>query len=195
MKLVAGVAGFARHGKDEIGKHLIRDYDFERYAFADPLKRACAEMFGIPLEHFYSMEFKEKENEFWGFSPREMAQLLGTEGGRELFRDDIWVRRAQMEFDNLNSNLSGMVITDVRFENEAAWVREMGGVMIHVYRPGYEDHSVGKANHASEAGLEAHSGDFSIVNDGTIADLQFAVDEVMAKAVLRRMPEYHQIGC
>ncbi len=191
MKLI-GLSGAARSGKDTVGRYLIEKYNFKRYAFADPLKKAASEMFGIPLEDFHNDNKKEVMNEFWEFSPRQIAQLLGTECGRKIFRDDIWIKRAEMAwvehqqtiaeiapetFGHIDG-LAGMVVTDVRFENEAQWIKDMGGFNIHIIRPG-KDGNVGLSNHASEAGYPDDLKDHIILNDGTLDDLYQKIDEIV----------------
>lgn len=193
MRLI-GLSGAARSGKDTVGKYLVEKHNFKRYAFADPLKRAAHEMFGIPLEDFHSDDKKEVVNEFWGFSPRQIAQLLGTEGGRELFREDLWTKRAELAwlqhqeyitdiapetFGNIEG-LSGMVVTDVRFPNEAEWIKDAGGIVIDIWRPG-ADGNVGVAAHASEAGYPEELKDIVIVNDGTLDQLYEMVDRIFDK--------------
>jgi len=175
MKLI-GLSGAARSGKDTVGDYIVSEFDFKRYAFADPLKRAASEMFGIPFEDFCNDDTKEVVNEFWGFSPRQMAQLLGTEGGRELFRQDIWVKRAELEL-SLNQLHAGMVITDVRFPNEAQWIQDMGGTVIHIERPG-ADGIVGEASHASEAGFSDELKNHLVLNNGTLEELYTSVDQI-----------------
>ena len=188
MQLI-GLSGAARSGKDTVGGYLVEKHNVKRYAFADPLKRACSEMFGIPLEDFHSDDKKEVVNEFWGFSPRQIAQLLGTEGGRQLFREDLWTKRAELAYLQHKADIehilpqtfgnidgaAGMVITDVRFPNEAEWIKNAGGIVIHIERPG-ADGIVGEANHASEAGYPDELKDHIILNNGTLEDLFDRVD-------------------
>ena len=184
MTQLIGIYGYARSGKDTIGAHLVKNFGFTRYAFADPLKRACCEMFGITMDHFNDPELKEKEIPFWGFSPRYMAQRLGTEGGRELFRDDIWIKRAEMEWINYQNavNGTGMVITDMRFENEINWVKSQGGYLIKVTRPGVEG-AVG--THASETYFDDNMFDCIIYNDGTLGALYAIVNRSMKEIGLK----------
>jgi hypothetical protein len=155
---------------------MLTKIDFVKYSFALPLKRAAAEMFGLPLERFLDGDDREIEDPFWGISPRRILQLLGTEGGRELFREDIWIKRAELELRKYQEADTGMVVADVRFPNEAQWIREMGGLLIHVVRPGME--SVAPA-HASEAGYSDDLKDVILYNDGTIEDLYKKVDNVL----------------
>jgi len=177
MKLI-GIYGYARSGKDTIGEHVVVNYDHKRYAFADPLKKACCEMFGITMNHFNNPELKEKVIPFWGFSPRRMAQLLGTEGGRNLFRDDIWIKRAELELLKCDEegHHTGMIITDMRFENELNWVKARGGCLIKVTRPGVKG---AVTSHASEQYFEDELFDHVITNDGTLDDLYLKTASIM----------------
>jgi hypothetical protein len=180
MKLL-GLAAKARCGKDTVADYLVENFNFRKYAFADPLKEAASKMFGVPIWWFYNAEKKEQVIEEWGYSPRQMAQLLGTEGGRKLFREDIWLKRAEVEL-NLNTNIDwdGMVITDLRFENEADFIRSHGGIVIHILREGAPEVS----DHESEKGILVREKDIVIENDGTIHDLYRKVICLMGNSVL-----------
>lgn len=174
-----GIAGLARTGKDTIAGHMKRVWNYHTYAFADPIKKAAHEMFGIPLNYFYDDSTKEDLIPEWGFSPRQITQILGTEGGRELFRPDIWTKRGEIEWNNFrqeNKNKSGMVFTDVRFENEAEMIRGLGGTIIHVIR----DNAVGVNSHKSEDGIHVDIyNDVQIFNNSTIEDLIKRVDRII----------------
>jgi hypothetical protein len=171
LKLI-GMTGKARSGKDTAAEYLKNRHRFHTYAFADPLKKAAAEMFGIPLDMFYDQSVKEKIIPEWGFSPRQIAQLLGTEGGRKLFREDIWVKRAELEWKTFQrctnpEYMNGMIITDLRFENESKMVRDLGGYVIHIHRKD----AVKVNEHESENGVEVFVGDYVIDNNGSFDDL------------------------
>lgn len=193
--LLIGIAGKAHCGKDTIGDYLIKNHNFQTYSFAMPIKKAICEMFGLQMSIFEDPETKEKIIPFWGYSPRQMAQLLGTEGGRDLFDANIWVRRAHIEWcaliksaitlkkisQSLETAIRGMAITDVRFENEAAWIRNQGGKIWHIKR----DVAAKVSDHVSENGIEPVAGDLGIANDGTISELYENVDVALAKMLLR----------
>ena len=174
MQLI-GLTGLAKSGKDTVGDYLKKDYMFQSYAFADPLKRSASEMFGIPLEDFYDQSKKEIVNKDWGYTPRNILQILGTEGARELFRKDIWTRRAELEIRRMcDEHCHGVVVTDVRFENEATMIRESGGVVVHIQRD-----VVAVESHKSENGVNVHGSDIVIDNNKTIEDLFTKVDGMM----------------
>jgi hypothetical protein len=84
------------------------------------------------------------------------------------FDENFWIHKAQ------NSMKGGpCVFTDVRFANEADFIRESGGIIVRVLREGLD---VGE--HESESGqLRIHS-DQSIINDGTIEHLHSQLLEI-----------------
>ena len=178
-----GIAGFARTGKDTIGNYMAGIHNFRKYAFADPIKEAASKMFGVHLNDFYDNALSDRETVLpeWGYSPRQMIQMLGTEGGRDLFREDIWVKRGEIEWKNFCAGEPvecGMVITDVRFENEAKMIREMGGKIIHVFR----DKATAINSHISEAGIVVGEEDTTIFNNGTLPELCDTIDIIIGES-------------
>lgn len=166
---VIGIHGPLNGGKDTVCNLLkaLRPGTFAQYAFARPLKEAGMILFGFTMEHFEDRVLKEQVDPFWGFSPRKAMQLLGTEYGRNMLREDIWIRRAEREVELNKTKGLKTIITDVRFENEATWVRSMGAkaALIYLHVPGLERDE--KYNHASEAGIAHADTDVDIINDKT----------------------------
>jgi hypothetical protein len=175
MRLI-GLTGKAGVGKDCFANFINTKLNFEPYSFAGPLKDACCLLFGwsrYQVDH--DREFKEAIDPRWGFSPRKAMQLMGTEYGRELLRQDLWVHMAKVRLDETRK--AGLLVIDVRFENEASWIRDNGGLLVHIQRP------VGAAEvpaHASEAGVKFEDGDLWIWNSGTLDDLQNSAHELAA---------------
>ena len=165
-----GFAGKARSGKDTAGKYLVDNYQFAHYYFAKPLKEGAKAMFNLTDEQ---IENKEKVIEPWGRSPRELYQLLGTDIARSI-DVRVWIKNAEM-FIKRNSGLS-VAITDVRFSNEAEWIRSQGGVVILL-----ESKTRGINNgtgHASENGLKDSDIDITIQNDGTKEELYEKIESL-----------------
>ena len=123
-----GISGKAGAGKDTLGKYLCDEYRCMHYYFAKPLKEGAKIMFGLSDEQ---IENKEKVIEPWGMSPRKIYQLLGTEVGRGI-DVNIWVKNAEMFVKSVPGFT--VVITDVRFDNEAFWIHNRGGVVINIVR-------------------------------------------------------------
>jgi hypothetical protein len=111
-----------------------------------------------------------------GKSPRELLQSLGTEWGRAMVADDIWIRLA------LQRAGQRTVISDVRFDNEAAAIRATGGVVWRVVRPDVGCLDASTAQHSSERGISPELIDAQIVNDCSLAALAARVDAALLKA-------------
>jgi hypothetical protein len=87
---------------------------------------------------------------------RQLLQRNGTEAGRKIFGESFWIDQAFASAGDAKK----VIVTDVRFDNEAEAVRDRGGVVIAVQRAG-----VGPVNdHASDRGIRADLVDAYIFN-------------------------------
>lgn len=196
MKLI-GVSGLAGAGKDEVARILVDERNFCRVALADPLKRACAEWFGWSERQLWGeSSMRNAPDVNWdGLTPRRALQELGTEYGRSM-HPDVWVRKALhiyselkrtpcahyfpnigLDYDYGGTNrYQGVVVPDVRFQNEVEAVRAAGGVVWRVIRTGAGLKGAA-GNHSSEASIDGSHCDRLIFNDGTLEDLRARVLE------------------
>lgn len=183
---VIGLAGFARTGKDTVADILqeITEGVVERDAFADRLKLIAALALGIAVHpdevgvsgvRRWADRFKEAESVaiigpggsvMSEISGRQFLQRLGAEGIRDVLGPDALVEAVPMERPGVDL----LVLTDVRFENEARAVRGAGGSVWRIERPG-----VGEGSHRSETPLPNELVDVEIDNSGSIADLYATV--------------------
>jgi hypothetical protein len=104
-------------------------------------------------------------------SPRVAYQLLGTEFGRA-YDENFWVNKVDITNPNPNT-----VITDVRFDNEAKFIKENNGFIIKIENPKVEETST--STHASERGVSDEYIDAVIINDGSIQKLEELIKEVV----------------
>ncbi|HQR20058.1 MAG TPA: deoxynucleotide monophosphate kinase [Burkholderiaceae bacterium] len=183
MQLI-GIHGKARSGKDTVAKWFGRERGAFLSAFAFPIKQAVIGMFapltGIGWEHFENTELKETGLPHIGVSPRALAQALGTEFGRECVHPDVWVMMTESYLKSCQvwgKPNQVVVMSDLRFENEAEWLRRNGGTVIHLTRPG-ADGKVGLQGHASESGIIIETGDIGIHNGGTVEELHAKLAEL-----------------
>lgn len=174
MRKLIGITGKARSGKDTVARYLWERYGYTRIAFADPLKAAAQQMFGLSHEATWSDELKETIVPYWNKSPRQIFQLLGTECVKPHFGDDIWIKRFCLSANALPED--DIVVPDVRFEPEARFIRESGGTIVHLFR---ED-AVKVNAHVSEAGIHPIASDFFLYNDRSLQDLHAAIDDLVA---------------
>jgi hypothetical protein len=139
---IIGITGRKFSGKDTAGNYFVEKYGFERMAYADPLKKAAKEIFDFNDEQLYG-NAKEIIDQYWGITPRNAMQFLGT----DLFRNhicellpnmgkDIWVnvlKRKALNIFEKNPD-SKIVVTDVRFPNELQAIKDLGGITIKLQR-------------------------------------------------------------
>ena len=105
-------------------------------------------------------------------TPRILLQQLGTECGRDTLHPNIWVNAL---FSTYNSNNSNWIITDLRFPNELAAIKSRGGISIKVER----ETGTTQLPHSSEVALDNATFDYTINNNGTIAELVEKVREIL----------------
>lgn len=159
-----GITGLAGAGKDTLADMLVVHRGATKYSFAAPLKQALNAMFGWTMSQWDDRVWKETPIEWLGKSPRQLAQTMGTEWGRELVHPNLWMLLAEQRYHahRRQSAPGPFVIADVRFENESDMIHANGGVVIKVVRPG-----VAAINaHVSEAGITTQ--DHTIYNDNTM---------------------------
>jgi hypothetical protein len=172
---IIGLTGLAGSGKDSV-RAVLEQHGYTGLAFADPIRAMLRELLlsaGAELRYMTDRELKEQPIPQLGTSYRQLAQTLGTEWGRALGAD-IWVRIATARMDELLGATFGpvqFVISDVRFPNEEQLIRQRGGQIWHVVRPGVQPVRA----HESEAHVRAIQADYTILNDGTLQDLQGTV--------------------
>lgn len=173
-----GLAGRAGAGKDEVAR-ILTDFGFERRAFADKL-RAVAYAADPHVQGRLSNGGWERLSTLvdevgWDRAKqfgdvRRFLQRLGTEGVRAHLGYDTWVEAIDLDATRI-------AIADVRFENEAEFVRSRGGVVWRVLR----DAAGAVAEHVSED--QSFPADAVLVNNGTLAELRVQV-ATLARAEL-----------
>jgi hypothetical protein len=164
-----GMIGKKRSGKDSVAAVLVDEYDFTRYAFADPLKEAA-----LALDPFVGnaagWDYRLSavvEREGWEAAKErpEVRRTLQNYGVaiREI-DPDFWLRTTMRR---VIEHRGPVVVTDCRFPNEAEAIRSAGGKVVRVIRPGL----VSTDTHVSETALDDFVADAEIINSGTLDDL------------------------
>jgi hypothetical protein len=178
---VLGLSGWARSGKDTVADYLVENEGSTKVSFSAPMKEAMYRLnpritvnevvntaLRVGIDVYGWEGLKERSPDIRG-----LLQRFGTEVGREMFDENFWVDYA------LNSIEDGskVVISDVRYPNEADAIRELGGKVYRVERDG-----VFPANeHASEHALDTYKFDGKIQNNGTIQGLQQNVEQELLR--------------
>lgn len=175
---LVGLTGYATAGKDAAAAGLVAA-GWKRQAFADPVRSMALAInpwildeYGDRLGTIEEVVLKSGgwDNAKCHPEVRQLLQRLGTDAVRAHLGADAWVRA----FDLARDRRADTVAPDVRFPNEADHIRRHGGLVIRIDRPG-----VGPVNgHASEA-VDGLTVDATVVNDGTIDQLQAHVLELV----------------
>ena len=184
---IIGLCAKKRAGKDTLTHHLIENYGYVRYAFADPLKNACREIFLLNNEQMDG-SLKETFDDRWGVSPRVLFQRIGTEMFREKLTNvfpemesianNLWVYRFEQWYKEQlkeNPNLK-VVITDCRFPNEIDVIKRLNGIIIKIDR----NSKTNNDSHASEKNIDNIKGDYLLENNTTIEEYYQKMDELMS---------------
>jgi hypothetical protein len=208
--MILGVTGFIGSGKDTVADYLCTFHGFKRLSFAASLKDAVSAVFGWDRELLEgttktSREWREVKDEWWSnrlgieITPRYILQQWGTEVCRNGFHSDIWVASVENKLRNTKDNI---VITDCRFINEVAAIKNAGGITMRVSRglqpSWYEaaiaynrgpnrnpEWSLSKSKlialkvHASEYSSVGLEYDFYIQNNGTIDELHSSIKSIV----------------
>lgn len=182
--LILALTGLAGTGKDASADHLCGTYGFVRASFAEALKDMAALLLdeaGVDYSHLFERALKEAPIAMLhGVSGRQIMQGLG-DWGRALHAD-WWVTILERRL-----GLSGgpdsapvhdrIVITDMRYPNEAAWVQQHGGLLLRLRRDQAE--AVLRTND-SESHVHRLPASVEIDNNGpTLVGLHAKLDAVM----------------
>ena len=182
--MIIGINGYAGSGKDTVGtilQQIDKDSHWEIKKWAGKLKQVAELLTGIPVEKFEDQEFKKTNlGKQWNdrinnpMSVRDFLQKLGTEGLRDGLHTNTWVNALMADYKCVPADRApngwdcdNWIITDTRFPNEAQAIKDSGGIIIRVTRPG-----IGPVNdHPSETGLNQWNFDYEIQNDSSLNEL------------------------
>jgi len=168
--MIIGLTGLKQSGKDTVAKYIHTEYsDFIILSFAEPIKDMIR-ILGVG-EEFISHK-KENNISFLNTSYRHLAQTLGTEWGRNLINENIWINVLHHKINSYEKT-KNFIISDVRFNNEAKFIKNNGGIIIQVIRDtGIID------KHISEKGINDEYIDYLLYNNSTISHLHELIDQL-----------------
>ncbi len=177
--MIIGITGPKQSGKSTLTKLLVDKYGFTRTAFADPIKIALMEAFGLTWEQVYGSEKEIPTDKLCGQTPRHAMKTLGTEWGREMIHPDIWLTAWRNTLPK-----GDLVIEDVRFPNEHAAIKQdLFSYIIAVRRPGHDF----DLSHESEAHGEL-AFDWKLDNDSTVEAFREKADAMLDLPPMRMLP-------
>lgn len=167
--MIIGLMGRKRSGKDTVASALIEYRGFRRTAFADRMKDSLLAvnpylMDGDRLHNVVRLDGWEAAK-----NRPDVRRLLQEFGSalREQIDPDIWIAPVEREVRESIEKGGNLVISDVRYPNEATMILKHGGYLLNVERPG----SALDDMHPSEAAIPVSLADATLVNDSSIDEL------------------------
>ena len=187
--MIIGIHGKFRSGKDTVARLFAQNLTslnqtITRHAFADSLKEIVEILTGeirttvIPgytiSPRDFSEEQKNKYLDSWEMTLGTMLQKLGTDVMRNNFNELIWIHSMWTKIkDKYQDEI--IIVTDVRFLNELAFLKKMGAILIKVEGDpsGMAVTSTRNNIHQSETDLDNYNDfDFVIKNNETLEKLE-----------------------
>lgn len=170
---IIGLTGKAGSGKDFIGTNCLKDYF--KISLADHFKNDVVGKAIFTYEEVYYTKPPHVRHEL---------QIIGTENGRNVLGQNVWIHCIEAWIYSIyrKNGIRNFCIPDVRFDNEAQWVHDLGGKVINIIsdrdREGMDDKA---KTHVSEAGIKEELVDGVIFNnEGTdIPTIQYQVNELL----------------
>jgi hypothetical protein len=173
-----GKAGCGKGTCSELVKQIREEQFFLGKATVEifPMAQALKD---IATDHFGWDGKKDEKG-------RRLLQVLGTECGRMYGGENFWVNKWQQsvdrwlkytDFDWCRPDKPIVICDDVRFDNEAQHIKDIGGKIIHISGRAYD---MGENNnHASEAGISEDLVDYNIYNKHDMDVLHSVVFEIL----------------
>ena len=177
--MIIGLGHRARHGKDTVAAEWIalQPRRVRRFSFADDLKAYCRIAHGMTTKD------------------APLLQRVGVEM-RETRGADVWIRGVESQIAEIAPDIA--VITDVRFQNEAVWVKAQGGVLVKVERVDQTTGALFQAadrdpHHPTEIDLADYDGWDHTIRARSLRDLKDQAGALLEQFMCERF--FHLARC
>lgn len=174
--MIVGISGKSRSGKTMLAQELEHLYGWKHLSLAKALKQKAKVEFGLTEAEVNGFR-KEIVSRYPPLTNRQILIQLG--GAYRNIDKDFWIKNLAMDSDNTN------VISDVRFKNEADWIRSQGGLVIRIERA--VELRGTDSNDLSETELDDYAFDCRIPESRNVDlhDISTIADQVYALAELK----------
>ena len=185
MKLI-GLSGKLGSGKNYIAEKIISPHFRDLYniliiGFGDQVKN---ELYARDLALTYDLLYDKKT-----YESRNKLQQYATEHGRDKYNQNMWIRGLDMQiqtFCKRSPKECLIIICDVRFQNEAEYIKNNNGFLFRIESPfrteqrywqesSNEEEYNKISKHASEIGLDNYNFNYILKNDKNELNLDFLI--------------------
>lgn len=177
--ILLGLTGAAGAGKTTAANYLESEWGVLPVGLSDPILAMLLALFNdADVGDGWATERSLKEQSTsLGYSYRYLAQRLGTDWGREALDCGFWMRIAERKLADLEAGGDHALVSDIRFPDEAQWLRARGGLLVRIERPD----ATPVQEHESERHWRLLDADHIVRNDGSLATLYDKLDRVMVQ--------------
>lgn len=177
--MLIGISGKIGSGKSTLANLLLLSsrMPWEEKSFALKLKQITALVAGVPLETTFTQEGKNIFVPTFNMTVGEMLQRIGTNAMRDGLDENVWIKALFADY----KNESNWVVSDVRFPNEADYIKSMGGILVRLEGDPADvrKNSNRDMTHPSETALDDYKGfDAIYSNTGTLEELSNFADTI-----------------
>ena len=187
MPKIIAICGAKRSGKDVLAEHLVKNYNYEKIAFADPLKLVVKSLFNFDDDQVGIGEDKGSDrkdiiDERWGIAPRAALQFFGTEIMQEKIQELLPTIKRNFFANTLKNRIENaeegkkFVISDLRFIHEYDMLANISNIghkdkmIVRVIRPSKSRIKVQQEPHVSELEYTNIPYDIIMINNGSIEE-------------------------
>lgn len=129
--MIIGISGKMCSGKSYISKYVKNEFveqNFQIKHFGYNVKKITSYLTGISMKTILSRGAKTLYIPEYNMTLGQMFQKVGTDCMRDNLHSDVWIISM---FAKYNNDLN-WVIGDVRFKNEADYIKDHGGIIIRL---------------------------------------------------------------
>lgn len=178
--IIIGLSGYKGVGKTSAADYLVRYRGFKKLSFSTRLKELSRILIPEFTETMLFGNEKEVSQSFiTDHTPREFMERLGE--FMRFWRNTYWLDIIKNGVEN-NHNFN-IVIDDVRYPNEAEYLRKLDGILVRVNRYKSKNPYSFDPNSPSEISLDKFEFDHTVEEYENISllDLYKAVDRVLVE--------------
>lgn len=173
--MLIGLTGDSRSGKDSVAGILVTEFGYEQRNLATPIRKMLLDINPYLEDGCNLLYAYEQAAGDWDYIklhyPDSVDLMIGLgQAARDHIGEDVWLT-ATMK--NLPEKL---VIADVRQPNEYRKIKELGGQIWHIRRPG-------TTRRGMDGLLDGYRFDATIDNIGTLSDLKGIVSAAVSSQI------------